>query len=88
MAMLDPQFAILDETDSGLDVDALKIVASGVNALRSPEKSAIVITHYKRLLDYIVPDVVHVLKDGRIVKTGDRSLVEQIDRQGYEGLDG
>jgi len=88
MAMLDPVFAILDETDSGLDVDALKIVASGVNALRSPEKSAIVITHYKRLLDYIVPDVVHVLKDGRIVKTAGPELVERIDQQGYEGLDG
>ena len=88
MAMLDPVFAILDETDSGLDVDALKIVASGVNALRSPDKSAIVITHYKRLLEYIVPDVVHVLKDGRIVKTAGRELVERIDEQGYEGLDG
>ena len=88
MAMLDPVFAILDETDSGLDVDALKIVAAGVNALRSPEKSAIVITHYKRLLDYIVPDVVHVLKDGRIVKTAGPELVERIDQQGYEGLDG
>ncbi len=88
MAMLDPVFAILDETDSGLDVDALKIVAAGVNALRSPEKSAIVITHYKRLLDYIVPDVVHVLKDGRIVKTAGPELVERIDQQGYEGLNG
>ena len=75
MAMLDPTLSILDETDSGLDVDALRIVAEGVNALRSPEKAAIVITHYQRLLEYIVPDVVHVLKDGRIVKTGGRDLV-------------
>lgn len=86
MAMLEPRFAILDETDSGLDVDALKIVASGVNALRSPEKSAIVITHYQRLLDYIVPDVVHILKDGRIVKTAGRELVAQIEENGYDSF--
>ncbi len=86
MAMLDPTFAILDETDSGLDVDALKIVASGVNALRSPEKSAIVITHYKRLLDYIVPDVVHILKNGRIVCTGGRELIDKIENEGYDSF--
>ena len=86
MAMLDPTLSILDETDSGLDVDALRIVAEGVNALRTPEKSAIVITHYQRLLEYIVPDVVHVLKDGRIVETGGRELVDFIDRNGYDGF--
>ena len=86
MAMLDPTLSILDETDSGLDVDALRIVAEGVNALRSPEKGAIVITHYQRLLEYIVPDVVHVLKDGRIVETGGRELVDYIDRNGYDGF--
>ena len=86
MAMLDPTLSILDETDSGLDVDALRIVAEGVNALRSPEKGAIVITHYQRLLEYIVPDVVHVLKDGRIVETGGRELVDFIDRNGYDGF--
>ena len=86
MAMLDPTLSILDEADSGLDVDALRIVAEGVNALRSPEKGAIVITHYQRLLEYIVPDVVHVLKDGRIVKTGGRELVDFIDRNGYDGF--
>jgi len=86
MAMLDPTLSILDETDSGLDVDALRIVAEGVNALRSPEKGAIVITHYQRLLEYIVPDVVHVLKDGRIVETGGRELVDFIDKNGYDGF--
>ncbi len=87
MAMLEPTLSILDETDSGLDVDALRIVAEGVNALRTPQTSAIVITHYKRLLDYIVPDVVHVLKDGRIVKTAGRELVDTIEEKGYEGID-
>lgn len=87
MAMLEPTLSILDETDSGLDVDALRIVAEGVNALRTPQTSAIVITHYKRLLDYIVPDVVHVLKDGRIVKTAGRELVDIIEEKGYEGID-
>ena len=86
MAMLDPVLSILDETDSGLDVDALRIVADGVNKLRTPEKSAIVITHYQRLLEYIVPDVVHVLKDGRIVKTAGRELVDIIDRNGYDAF--
>ena len=86
MAMFDPTLAILDETDSGLDVDALRIVASGVNALHTPQKAAIVITHYQRLLDYIVPDVVHVLKDGRIVKTAGRELVAMIEEKGYDSL--
>lgn len=86
MAMLDPTLSILDETDSGLDVDALRIVAEGVNALHTPEKSAIVITHYQRLLDYIVPDVVHVLKDGRIVKTAGKELVDQIEQDGYDSF--
>ena len=84
MAMLDPTLAILDETDSGLDVDALRIVAEGVRALHTPEKSAIVITHYKRLLDYIVPDIVHILKDGKIVKTAGRELVDEIEEKGYD----
>ena len=84
MAMLDPALSILDETDSGLDVDALKIVADGVNALRSPEKSAIIVTHYHKLLEYVQPDFVHVLKDGRIVKTGGRQLIEAIESQGFD----
>ena len=87
MAMLEPTLSILDETDSGLDVDALRIVAEGVNALRTPQTSAIVITHYKRLLDYIVPYIVHVIKDGRIVKTAGRELVDTIEEKGYEGID-
>ena len=86
MAMLDPTLSILDETDSGLDVDALKIVAAGVNALRTPEKSVLIITHYQKLLEYIVPDVVHVLKEGRIVRTGGKELAEQIWREGFEGI--
>ena len=84
MAMLDPELSILDETDSGLDVDALKIVADGVNALRSPEKSAIIITHYQKLLEYVQPDVVHVLKAGRIVATGGRELIEAIETKGFD----
>ncbi len=88
MAMLSPLLSILDETDSGLDVDALRIVAEGVNALRTEETSYIVITHYQRLLEYIVPDVVHVLKDGRIVRTAGRELVEQIENEGFESIDG
>ncbi|MBO7071185.1 MAG: Fe-S cluster assembly ATPase SufC [Bacteroidales bacterium] len=84
MAMLEPRLSILDETDSGLDVDALKIVADGVNALRSPEKSAIIITHYHKLLEYVKPDVVHVLKAGRIVATGGAELVEAIEARGFE----
>ena len=88
MAMLEPVLSILDETDSGLDVDALRIVAEGVQKLRTPENAAIVITHYQRLLEYIVPDIVHVLKDGRIVRTGGRELVDLIEKEGYEGIDG
>ncbi|MFA6591809.1 MAG: Fe-S cluster assembly ATPase SufC [Bacteroidales bacterium] len=86
MAMLDPSLSILDETDSGLDVDALKIVADGVNSLRTPEKSAIIITHYQKLLEYIVPDFVHVLKDGRIVKTAGKELVGQIEASGFDNF--
>jgi Fe-S cluster assembly ATP-binding protein len=86
MAMLDPVLSILDETDSGLDVDALKVVAAGVNALRSPEKSVVIITHYQKLLEYIVPDVVHVLKEGRIVRTAGRELAEQIWKEGFESI--
>lgn len=87
MAMLQPRLAILDETDSGLDIDALKIVADGVNALRSPERSMIVVTHYQRLLDYIVPDYVHVLAGGRIARTGDKSLALELEAQGYAFLE-
>ena len=86
MAMLDPVLSILDETDSGLDVDALKVVAAGVNALRTPEKSVLIITHYQKLLEYIVPDVVHVLKEGRIVRTAGRELAEQIWKEGFESI--
>ncbi len=83
MAMLEPTLAVLDETDSGLDIDALKIVAEGVNTLRSPKRSQIVITHYQRLLDYIVPDVVHVLSAGRIIKTGGKELAQELEKNGY-----
>jgi Fe-S cluster assembly ATP-binding protein len=83
MAMLQPRLAILDETDSGLDIDALKIVADGVNALRSPDRAFVVITHYQRLLDYIVPDVVHVLSKGRIVRTGGKELALELEEKGY-----
>jgi Fe-S cluster assembly ATP-binding protein len=86
MAMLEPKLAILDETDSGLDIDALRIVAEGVNALRAPDRSMLIITHYQRLLDYIVPDKVHVLSGGRIVKTGDKDLALELERTGYAGL--
>ena len=88
MAMLEPVLSILDETDSGLDVDALKIVADGVNSLRTPQTSAIIITHYQKLLEYIVPDVVHVLKEGRIVKTAGRELVDVIENEGFEAING
>jgi Fe-S cluster assembly ATP-binding protein len=84
MALLDPMLSILDETDSGLDVDALKIVADGVNALRSPQKSAIIVTHYHKLLEYVQPDFVHVLKAGRIVKTGGRELIDAIETKGFD----
>lgn len=85
LSMLDPKFAILDETDSGLDIDALKTVAEGVNAMRGPEKSFLVITHYQRLLDYIKPDVVHVLAHGKIQKTGGAELALELEEKGYEG---
>ncbi len=87
MALLEPSLAILDETDSGLDIDALRTVAEGVNALRSPERSMIVVTHYQRLLEYIVPDVVHVLADGRIVETGGKELAERLEKEGYAFLE-
>ena len=83
MAVLEPSLAVLDETDSGLDIDALKVVADGVNSLRGPERAMLVITHYQRLLDYIVPDVVHVLIDGQIVRTGDKDLAKQLEKEGY-----
>ncbi len=83
MSLLEPRLAVLDETDSGLDIDALRIVSEGVNRLRSPERSMIVITHYQRLLDYIVPDVVHVLSKGRIVKTGGKDLALELEARGY-----
>jgi Fe-S cluster assembly ATP-binding protein len=83
MAVLEPKLAILDETDSGLDIDALKLVANGVNAMRSPERAIVVVTHYQRLLDYIVPDVVHVLSGGRIVKSGGRALALELEEKGY-----
>ena len=83
MALLEPKLAILDETDSGLDIDALKMVAEGVNTLRSPERAFLVITHYQRLLDYIVPDFVHVLADGKIVQSGDKDLALKLEEQGY-----
>ncbi len=86
MAMLDPTLAILDETDSGLDIDALRIVAAGVNALHKPDKAALVITHYQRLLDYIEPDVVHVLYDGKIIKTGGPELAHELEDKGYDWL--
>jgi Fe-S cluster assembly ATP-binding protein len=83
MAILEPRFAILDETDSGLDIDALKVVSKGVNALRTPERGMLLITHYQRLLDYIVPDWVHVLAHGRIVKSGDKGLALELEAKGY-----
>ncbi|TAE29810.1 MAG: Fe-S cluster assembly ATPase SufC [Cytophagales bacterium] len=86
MAMLEPKLAILDETDSGLDIDALRIVAEGVNALRSPERATILVTHYQRLLDYIVPDYVHVLYKGRIVKSGPKELAFELEEKGYDWI--
>jgi len=86
MAMLEPKMAILDETDSGLDIDALKIVANGVNKFRSGENAVIVITHYQRLLDYIVPDFVHVLMDGKIVKSGGKELAHELEKRGYDWI--
>jgi Fe-S cluster assembly ATP-binding protein len=87
MLMLEPSLAVLDETDSGLDVDALKIVAAGVNSLRDPNRSMILVTHYERLLQLIVPDYVHVLAGGRIVKSGDSRLARELDEQGYDGIE-
>jgi Fe-S cluster assembly ATP-binding protein len=84
MLILEPKLAILDETDSGLDIDALKVVAMGVNSLRDPKRAVVLVTHYQRLLDYIVPDHVHVLSDGRILKSGDRSLALELERRGYD----
>jgi Fe-S cluster assembly ATP-binding protein len=88
MAVLDPRLAILDETDSGLDIDALRVVAGGVNALRRPDRSMVVITHYQRLLNYIVPDFIHVLFDGRIVKSGAKELALELESKGYDWLKG
>jgi Fe-S cluster assembly ATP-binding protein len=87
MALLEPRFAILDETDSGLDIDALRVVANGVNALRSQDRAMLVITHHQRLLDYIVPDRVHVMAEGRIVRSGDKHLARALEEHGYAGLD-
>jgi len=86
MALLEPRLAILDETDSGLDIDALRIVANGVNKLRSPENATIIITHYQRLLEYIIPDYVHVLYKGRIVKSGDKNLARELEEHGYDWI--
>ena len=86
MAILDPDLGILDETDSGLDIDALRIVANGVNKLKGPEKSFLVITHYQRLLNYIVPDIVHVLSEGRIIRSGDKNLALELEEKGYDWL--
>ncbi len=88
MAVLEPRLAILDETDSGLDIDALKVVSNGVNALRSPDKAMIVVTHYQRLLNYIVPDFVHVLANGRIVKSGGKELALELEAKGYDWIPG
>ena len=87
MAVLEPRLALLDETDSGLDIDALKTVANGVNRLRGPERAMIVVTHYQRLLNYIVPDFVHVLAEGRIIKSGGKNLALELEESGYAGLE-
>ncbi|MDE1984767.1 MAG: Fe-S cluster assembly ATPase SufC, partial [Gammaproteobacteria bacterium] len=84
MLVLEPRLALLDETDSGLDIDALKVVAKGINALRSPERAMVLVTHYQRLLDYVVPDCVHVLAAGRIAKSGDKSLAAELEQRGYD----
>ena len=86
MAMLEPSLSILDETDSGLDIDALKIVANGVNKLKNKDNAVILITHYQRLLDYIIPDYVHVLHEGKIVKSGDKNLAHQLEEKGYDWI--
>jgi len=87
MAVLNPRLSLLDEVDSGLDIDALKVVAEGVNKLYSKDKAVIMITHYQRLLNYITPDYVHVLRDGKIVESGDKTLAEKLEKQGYDWLD-
>ena len=87
MAMLEPTLAVLDETDSGLDIDALKIVAEGVNKMRSPDRAMLLVTHYQRLLNYIVPDVVHVLTDGRIIRSGGKDLALELEDKGYSWID-
>ena len=86
MSLLEPRLAILDETDSGLDIDALKTVANGVNNLKNKDRSFLIITHYQRLLNYIVPDKVHVLSKGKIVKSGDKNLAIELEKKGYEGI--
>jgi Fe-S cluster assembly ATP-binding protein len=86
MAMLQPRLAILDETDSGLDIDALRVVANGINKLRAPDRAVVMITHYQRLLDYVAPDFVHVLSEGRIVRSGDKSLAAELEKTGYVGV--
>jgi Fe-S cluster assembly ATP-binding protein len=88
MAMLEPKLAILDETDSGLDIDALRLVAKGINTLRAPDRAMLVITHYQRLLDHVAPDRVHVLSEGRIVMSGDKSLATELEKRGYAMLGG
>lgn len=88
MKLLEPSLALLDETDSGLDIDALRIVAEGVNTMRSPERSMIIVTHYQRLLDYVEPDVIHVLSEGQIIRTGDKSLAKELEAKGYSWLTG
>jgi Fe-S cluster assembly ATP-binding protein len=88
MLVLEPRLAVLDETDSGLDIDALKVVANGVNRLRSPERTFLLVTHYQRLLEYIVPDFVHVLVRGRIARSGDRSLALELEKRGYDWVSG
>jgi Fe-S cluster assembly ATP-binding protein len=88
MLVLEPRLAILDETDSGLDIDALKVVAAGVNSLRSPERACLLVTHYQRLLEYVVPDFVHVLMDGRIARSGDRTLALELEKRGYDWVSG
>jgi Fe-S cluster assembly ATP-binding protein len=87
LAVLEPKLCILDETDSGLDIDALKAVAHGINAMRGPERGMIVVTHYQRLLSYVVPDYVHVMSDGRIVRSGGKDLALELERQGYAWLE-
>ena len=88
MLVLEPKLAILDETDSGLDIDALKVVSQGVNSLRDPKRAVVLVTHYQRLLDYVIPDYVHVLSGGRIVKSGDKSLAQELERRGYDWVIG